>query len=131
FPSGWDPVEKLGTGFHAIHEPIADNARLLGSSANVMKALLTKGPYIRHAWSVTLHPGRDSHPDVRRPDLTPEQWADPEIVAAHTYLRMERQTTYPMPDLGRGLFTIRIYVDPLVARLEREPSLRSRVAHLL
>ena len=44
---------------------------------------------------------------------------------------MERQTTFPMPDLGRGLFTIRIYVDPLVERLDREPSLAPRLAHIL
>ena len=131
FPSGWDPREKLGEGFHSIHEPIADNARLLGSSANVMKALLTKGPFIRYAWSVTLSDARDHHPACPRPDLAPEEWEDPDLVAARTFLRMERQTTYPMPDLGRGLFTIRIYVDPLIARLERQPELRTRLGHIL
>ena len=130
-PSGWDPREKIGTGFHAIHEPIADNARLLGSSGNVMKALLTKGPFIRYSWSVTLHGGIDSHPEVERATLTDAEWADPETVAARTFLRMERQTTFPMPDLGRGLFTIRIYVDSLQGRLERQPELRPRLAHLI
>jgi dimethylamine monooxygenase subunit A len=130
-PSGWDPREKIGTGFHAIHEPIADNARLLGASANVMKALLTKGPFIRYSWSVTLHGGLDAHPELPRPELTEAEWADPETVAARTFLRMERQTTFPMPDLGRGLFTIRIYVDPLMERLERQPEFRSRLATLI
>lgn len=131
FPSGWDPVEKIGTGFFAIHEPIADNARLLGSSANVMKALLTKGPFIRFSWGVTLSDLRDAHPDVVRPTLTPDEWMDPDLVASRTYLRMERQTTYPMPDLGRGLFSIRIYVDPLVERLHQRPDLRPRLAHII
>ena len=131
FPSGWDPSEKLGRGFRAIHEPIADNARLLGSSANVMKALLTKGPYIRFAWSVSLSDRLDAHPELIGPDLPPGAWADPARVAAATFVRMERQTTHPMPDLGRGLFTIRIYVDPLEARLARQPDLRPRLAHIL
>lgn len=131
FPSGWDPLEKAGTGFFRIHEPIADNARLLGSSANVMKALLTKGPYIRFAWGVTLSQLRDAHPDVVRPELTAGQWKDSEFVASRTFLRMERQTTFPMPDLGRGLFTIRIYVDPLIERLNRQPELRARLAHII
>jgi len=131
FPSGWDPLEKLDGGFRAIHEPIADSARLLGSSANVMKALLTKGPYIRFAWSVTLNGGNDAHPGVPRPDLIPAEWGDPARVARRTFLRMERQTTFPMPDLDRGLFTIRIYVDPLVERLAREPSLAPRLGHIL
>ena len=131
FPSGWDPVEKIATGFFAIHEPIADNSRLLGSSSNVMKALLTKGPYIRFSWGVTLSNLRDAHPDVVRPNLTPDEWEDPELVASRTYLRMERQTTYPMPDLGRGLFSIRIYVDPLIGRMEQRPDLRPRLAHII
>ncbi len=130
-PSGWDPREKFGTGFRAIHEPIADNARLLGSSANVMKALLTKGPYIRYSWSVTLHDKLDGHPELPRATLTEEEWADPETVAARTFIRMERQTTCPMPDLGRGLFTIRVHVDPLVERMERQPGLRPRLANLI
>ncbi len=131
FPSGWDPVEKIATGFFAIHEPIADNSRLLGSSSNVMKALLTKGPYIRFSWGVTLSNLRDAHPEVVRPNLTPAEWEDPELVASRTFLRMERQTTYPMPDLGRGLFSIRIYVDPLVERLDQRPDLRPRLAHII
>jgi len=131
FPSGWDPRDKIGTGFRAIHEPIADNARLLGASANVMKALLTKGPYIRFSWSVTLHGGLDAHPDAPRPTLSDAEWADPETVAARTFVRMERQTTFPMPDLNRGLFTIRVYVDPLADRLARQPDLRPRLGSLI
>ncbi|MFM9107774.1 MAG: heme-dependent oxidative N-demethylase subunit alpha family protein [Chloroflexota bacterium] len=131
FPSGWDPRDKIGTGFRAIHEPIADNARLLGASANVMKALLTKGPYIRFSWSVTLHGGLDAHPDLPRQGPGVGGLADPAGLAARTFIRMERQTTFPMPDLDRGLFTIRVYVDPLLERIGREPGLRQRLARLI
>ena len=44
---------------------------------------------------------------------------------------MERQTTLAMPDLDRALFTVRIYLDPLVDRLAAEPSLRPRLASLI
>ena len=131
FPSGWDPHEKVGTGFAAIHGPIAENERLIRSSPNVMKALLTKGPYVRFAWSVTLDPKLDHHPNVPRVQPTAELLADPDAVAAATFVRIERQTTYPMPDLGRGLFTIRVYVDPLLERLEREPAIRPKLISLL
>jgi hypothetical protein len=36
-----------------------------------------------------------------------------------------------MPDVERGLFTIRVYVDPLRERLERDPALACRLANLL
>jgi hypothetical protein len=131
FPSGWDPREKVGAGFAAIHEPIAENERLIRSSPNVMKALLTKGPYVRFAWSVTVDGKLDHHPAVPRERASAALLADPAALAAATFIRIERQTTYPMPDLGRGLFTIRVYVDPLIARLEQEPAIRPKLINLL
>jgi Protein of unknown function (DUF3445) len=131
FPSGWDPREKLAENFERIHEPIADNARLLKASGNTMKALLTKGPFIRFSWGLTINPSLDNHPSSPKPEL-PQAWLEnPNELVKHSYLRMERQTTFPMPDLERGLFSIRVYVTPLLERLERDPSLRSRLARFI
>jgi dimethylamine monooxygenase subunit A len=128
FPSGWDPREKLAENFERIHEPIADNAKLLKASGNTMKALLTKGPFVRFSWGLTINPSLDNHPSSRKPE-PPQSWLEnPSELVKHSYLRMERQTTFPMPDLERGLFSIRVYVTPLLERLERDPSLRSRLA---
>jgi len=131
FPSGWDPREKAGRDFTTIHEPVGDNARLLGASANVMKALLTKGPYVRFSFGLSPNPALDNHPVTRPPKPPASIWTDPESAIDRIYVRMERQTTYPMPDLNRGLFTIRVYVDPVKARLARDPSLRPRLASLI
>jgi dimethylamine monooxygenase subunit A len=128
FPSGWDPREKLAENFERIHEPIADNARLLKASANTMKALLTKGPFIRFSWGLTINPSLDNNPRSPKPEPLQAWLENPSELVKHSYLRMERQTTYPMPDLERGLFSIRVYVIPLLERLERDPSLRSRLA---
>jgi hypothetical protein len=128
FPSGWDPREKLAENFERIHEPIADNAKLLKASGNTMKALLTKGPFIRFSWGLTINPSLDNHPSLPKPEPLQAWLEDPSELVKHSYLRMERQTTFPMPDLERGLFSIRIYVTPLLERLERDPSLRSRLA---
>lgn len=129
FPSGWDPREKVGRTFAAIHEPIAENQRLIAASPNVVKAILTKGPYVRHAWGLTLSPELDAHPARKRvafPEL-----ATPAEIVERTFLRMERQTTLAMPELDRGLFTIRVSVEPLAARLAADPELGARVARLL
>jgi dimethylamine monooxygenase subunit A len=128
FPSGWDPREKLAENFERIHEPIADNSRLLKASGNTMKALLTKGPFIRFSWGLTINPSLDNHPLSPKPEPLQAWLENPNELVKHSYLRMERQTTFPMPDLERGLFSIRVYVTPLLERLERDPSLRSRLA---
>jgi hypothetical protein len=129
-PSGWDPAEKVGRDFAAIHAPVADKARLLGSADNVMKAMLTKGPYVRFGWGLTTCPSLNAHPTVEAP--WDDAWlSDPAVVAARTYVRMERQTTLALPGLGRALFTIRIYLTPLTDRLAAEPELRPRIATLL
>jgi Protein of unknown function (DUF3445) len=128
FPSGWDPREKLAENFERIHEPIADNAKLLRASGNTMKALLTKGPFVRFSWGLTINPSLDNHPQSPKPQPLQAWLENPSELVKHSYLRMERQTTFPMPDLERGLFSIRIYVTPLLERLERDPSLRSRLA---
>jgi dimethylamine monooxygenase subunit A len=131
FPSGWDPREKLAANFERIHEPIADNARLLKASGNTMKALLIKGPFIRFSWGLTINPSLDNNPRSPKPEPLQAWLENPSELVKHSYLRMERQTTFAMPDLERGLFSIRIYVTPLLERLERDPSLRSRLARFV
>ncbi|MGI8477601.1 MAG: heme-dependent oxidative N-demethylase subunit alpha family protein [Thermomicrobiales bacterium] len=131
FPSGWDPREKLGGTFAAIHAPIADSERLIKASPNVMRAMLSGGPFLRYAWGVTLNPHLDNHPAAPRPVWRPEWDDDPAQVARLAHLRMERQTTAAFPGLDRALFTIRVYVDPFLARLAADPSLRRRLRALM
>lgn len=131
FPSGWNPHEKLLGDFVQIHQPIADNQRLLGSSANVMKALFSKGPFIRFSWGLTPDGDLDHHPLTRKPPRPADFFTDPARVAEQTFLRMERQTTKAFPEMGRGLFTIRIYVTPLKERLAADPTLRPRLIQLI
>lgn len=131
FPSGWDPRDKAGRDFRTIHEPVGDNARLLNSSHNLMKALLTKGPYVRFSFGLSANPALDNHPATRPSKPATEFWNDPDTAIDGIYVRMERQTTYPMPDLGRGLFTIRVYVDPVKSRIARDPSLAPRLKSLV
>ena len=48
-------------------------------------------------------------------------------MAAKTWLRVERQTTKPFPRLGRGLFTIRTYIEPLI-EVASDPSKAAAIA---
>ena len=131
FPSGWDPQEKLGEGFAGIHHPVADHDRLIRASGNMMRAILQKGPFVRFSWGLTLSPELNAHPAVPRPSWDPALSEVPAVLGEHVFLRMERQTTLALPDHGRGLFTIRVYVNSLSERLQREPELRPRLHKLL
>ncbi len=131
FPSGWDPREKAGRSFSAIHHPIPDSDRLVSSSANVMRAIIAKGPYLRFTFGLSFHPLLDNHPATRPNRKSFRDFASFEDVLQNLCVRMERQTTYGFPDLGRALFSIRIYVNPLLERLAADPSLRPRIANLV
>jgi Protein of unknown function (DUF3445) len=129
-PSTWNPREKLMQGFDAIHEPVADAHRLISSASNVMKAMVTKGPYVRFGLSLSTSPRLDSHPDHRKP--WENAWLDDlDLLASKVTVRMERQTTLPFADLGRALFSVRIYTTTLEQLGFDRPDLVPRLAEIL
>jgi hypothetical protein len=112
FPSSWTPRLKVGRDFATIHRPVANHGVIMKGHVNLVRAMCFKGPYVRYAWGLHRHGELDSNPDHGRekPDVSSLSAAD---VAAQTWLRVERQTTLPLPALRRGLFTIRTYVEAL------------------
>lgn len=115
FPSGWPPRERAGATLHELHAPVADGTRLQRAAPALSEALLTRGPLRQHVWGLDPDGRLDrdpSAPDAPVPDVpghvapaSPAAW----------WLRVERQTSVPLPELGRGLFTIRPYLVPLTA----------------
>lgn len=104
-PSGWDPKEKANLTFSQIHEPLADADMIKKSSEHISKMICTKGPFIRHVWTIS-----NSDQLSRRPDLT-WPWSDEKL--EQMYYRCERQTTIPINDHS-SLFLIRVFVCPLI-----------------
>jgi hypothetical protein len=127
FPSRWDPREKIGRSFMAVHEPVADNAALIAASRQVSRAMVTNGPFVRYVWSLTTDPRLEQHPEDAKIEPDDAVSDDPDVLASQVFFRVERQTTFPMPDLDRALFTIRVYMQPLTDAV-REPSRRARLA---
>ncbi len=101
FPSGWDPAEKLGRSLLDIHGPVADNAALQRATPAMAQAMVSKGPFIRHVWTLAgnSHLGRAPHDDtladIHRVD---DLW-----------FRCERQLTIPLAGHA-SLFLIRVFV---------------------
>lgn len=104
FPSGWDPKEKAGMCFSELHEPVADNGLIMRAAAQISKTISSRGPFIRHVWSIA-NTGSLS----RRPDLIPKT-SDLEL--DRLWFRCERQTTIPVDGIA-ALFLIRVFVVPL------------------
>lgn len=111
FPSHWNPAEKAGQSFAQIHRPVAHSASLVAASSNVMRALVNKGPFVRFVWSIVSNESLSQNPALptyRKP-LTTAELQEPEHLIQRLFFRVERQTTYPLADLQRSLFTIRIF----------------------
>ena len=113
FPSHWDPGSRKGASFARLHEPVPHNERLMAGSRNLVAAMLAKGPFIRHVWSITGSADLDQNP--ARHGTPPEPLEGP--LLDRLYFRAERQTTTPFG--SSALFTIRIYVTPLSLVLDR------------
>ena len=109
FPSGWPPRRRAGADLAALHAPVADGARLRAASTALSEALLTKGPYAQHVWG--LDPSGRLDRDPSAPDAEPHTCPDPD----RWWLRVERQTSIPLPALGRALFLIRPHLVPLTS----------------
>ena len=113
FPSRWDPREKLGLDFAAIHAPVADNQTLIAAGPNIMTMAFMKQPMLRHVWLIVPAASLDQHPKKNQAWWS-ETLADPSPLLPRLFFRIERQTTWPLPHLQRAVFFIRLMMSPLV-----------------
>ncbi len=117
-PTHWDPKEKLGLDFGAIHVPIAHSKTFNKAQGNLMKAMTYKGPFVRYNWGMSSSDDLSLNPILLVGDhsLAAEDLADitdPQQLVDRLYFRTERQTLVPFPHLHRSIFTIRIFQQPL------------------
>ncbi|MBX3609028.1 MAG: DUF3445 domain-containing protein [Hydrogenophaga sp.] len=119
FPSSWVPADKLGLDFAAIHAPVADNTLLLSAARGIMDMAFRQAPMVRHVWLLSPDAQLSQHPArARRPwsSLVADAGEHGRLIDL-CCLRVERQTTLPLPALGVGVFFIRVMVAPLAAVL--------------
>lgn len=136
FPSNWNPAEKLGLDFGAIHAPVADNAVLQAGARGIVDMAFRQAPMLRHVWLLTPNGDLAQHPETRR-----TRWEDAMAMANvpgasgrlvdQVFFRVERQTTLPLPALRRGVFFIRVLVAPLTEVLAVAPGRSAELAEAL
>ena len=127
FPSRWDPREKLGLDFAAIHAPVADNEALLAAGQSIMTMAFMKQPMLRHVWLIVPSASLDQHPDKNEAWWT-ETLRDMSPLLPNLFFRVERQTTWPLPQLQRAVFFIRVMTSPLVDVINAAPGRAAELA---
>jgi GNAT superfamily N-acetyltransferase len=136
FPSNWNPAEKRGMDFAAIHAPVADNALLQAGGKGIVDMAFRQASMLRHVWLLTANGDLAQHPETRR-----ARWEDAIAQADapgasgrlidQVFFRVERQTTLPLPALRRGVFFIRVLVCPLGDVLRVRPERAAQLAEAL
>jgi hypothetical protein len=123
FPSRWDPREKIGLDFSQIHAPVADNQMLLAAGPSIMTMAFMKQPMLRHVWLIVPSASLPQHPDQNDYSWA-ETLRDPSPLLPRLYFRVERQTTWPLPQFNRAVFFIRVMMSPLVEVLRAPHAVR-------
>lgn len=127
FPSRWDPREKLGLDFAAIHAPVADNQALIAAGQRIMTMAFMKQPMLRYVWLIVPSASLGQHPEKNEAWWT-EALRDMSPLLSNLYFRVERQTTWPLPHLQRAVFFIRVMMSPLVDVLNAAPGRAAALA---
>ncbi len=99
------------------------NGALRSAAGRVVRAMVTKGPFVRYVWSLAPDGALDRNP--RRVATRPPP-TDPERL----WFRVERQTVMPLAASGRALFTIRVYRAPLPSVLTTQERSRTLASAL-
>ncbi|MDR7146207.1 DUF3445 domain-containing protein [Rhizobium sp. BE258] len=118
FPSSWSLQEKFGRPMQAIHADVpgfSEGTRNATLITRIFDNLQVTRPVERMNWSVNatgdLFLPLSKH---RRPPSADD------FTLAERFARVERQTLRKLPFSGDIVFTIRVYVDPIVA-IEHHP----------
>lgn len=106
-PSRWAAEEKVGTDFGQTHAPVPHFEKIARAAGPLLHTVITRAPQVRFAWSVTLDDRLNDHPEPPIHAQCPTPSATP------TFLRVERQTLWGLPEVNAFVFTIRTYLYPI------------------
>lgn len=100
FPSRWSPEEKLGASFAQTHLPVPGTERSRAAAPALVDTMITRWPMVRFTWGLAFSDDLDLHPSRPAPAFDGE----------NLWLRVERQTIWPLTDAQAALFAIRVYL---------------------
>jgi hypothetical protein len=97
FPSGWNPMDKIGRPLSEIHAPIP--GMNLSRSRKLVETMVNHGPFERFVWSVVFDDRINFHP------RTPKKKFDPSNPCV--FIKVERQLVVGFPEHSASLFVMR------------------------
>lgn len=103
FPSGWRPERVVGRSFLGVHAHIPAFDGVARAATSLVEAMVTRGPYVRFVWTISADDALDHHPEQG----SRAAWTS---ATSRAFLRVERQTTLPVPEARAAIFAIRTYV---------------------
>lgn len=108
-PNHWEPAEKAGRPFDAIHTIVPGMEKTMPHYFKMLQLVVNKGPFTRFAWGIATDDRLNHHP-VAAPGYDAEMWKGRKIAkGCELYVRVERQSLTGLPDVNAFFFTIRTY----------------------
>ncbi len=114
-PNHWDPADKIGKPFGAVHGPVPGMEKLNQSYSKMLLTAVQKGPFFRFAWGIATDTRLNHHP-LAPTDVDPAIWQGRQVAVVageDIWLRVERQTISGLPECNAFFFTIRTYFYPI------------------
>ena len=109
-PNHWAAEDKIGQSFIKAHQPVPEMDKINQQAPRLIETLIHKGPFERFTWGIATDKRLNHHP-VAPDGIEKAEWQgrkfDPDI--PELFLRIERQTTIGLAQVGAFIFTIRTY----------------------
>lgn len=108
--SHWACEDKIGKSFLQVHSPIPHFDKIGKVSANMIEAMINKGPFVRFVWSFVTDTRLNHHP-IAPVGMNQIEWKGRSFnaqLATPFYLRVERQVVYGLPEIDSSFFGIGI-----------------------
>jgi len=124
----WAPEQKVGLPFTEVHVPVPGIKPIVDQAPRWVRAMVTKGPFVRFVWGVAADTRLNHHPEPP-PGMDGARWHNRHFDPANPrlFMRVEREVMWGFPEVGASLFTIRTsFRDGEVLR--RDPELSAQLA---
>lgn len=119
-PSHWSLVEKFSKSLMDLHEGVPSYKESIGQRVDeIFDKLPSERILERFNWSIY------DNPKLFQPVNSKPNVKFTETEASKLFMRVERQTIRKLPLSDSVLFTIRVYVDPILSLLEDKRLLES------
>jgi hypothetical protein len=118
----WSAEDRVGESFAHIHGVVPGMQPVTAKSAQMVAAMIERGPFVRFVWGVSSDTRLNHHPEPPV-GVDPAAWAGRrfDLADPRLFVRIERQVLFGLPEVDAALFLIRpSFRDGAVLRADAE-----------